>query len=119
VDEVLGSLNWLIGVPAVTGRLACDFRKPVPVGSVLVLVASLDAVYGRKVYTSATAYLGSLDGPIAMTAKALFVQVSLEHFLINGNQAEVQAAVVDRKSRWADMAAAQSAVPPIDFEVNP
>ena len=33
VDEILGSLNWLLAGPAVTGRLECDFRRPVPVGS--------------------------------------------------------------------------------------
>jgi len=126
IDEVLGSLNWLIGVPAVTGRLACDFRKPVPVGSVLIVVAQIDAVHGRKVYTSATAYLGSADPQhIAITATALFVQVQIEHFLNNGNQTEVAAAVADRRSRWGDMAAAQTTNSPpelnpaVDFEVNP
>ena len=33
VDEILGSLNWLLAGPAVTGRLECDFRRPVPVGT--------------------------------------------------------------------------------------
>jgi acyl-coenzyme A thioesterase PaaI-like protein len=126
IDEVLGSLNWLIGVPAVTGRLACNFRKPVPVGSVLTVVAQIEAVHGRKVFTSATAYLGSKDQQhIAITATALFVQVQIEHFLNNGNQTEVEAAVADRKSRWGDMAASQTgnphleSNPPFEFEVNP
>jgi acyl-coenzyme A thioesterase PaaI-like protein len=120
IDEVLGSLNWLIGVPAVTGRLACDFRRPVPVGSVLVVVAQIDAVQGRKVYTSATAYLGSEDHMnIAITATALFVQVQIEHFLKHGNQTEVEAAVADRKSRWGDMATEQTTAPAPAFEVNP
>ena len=29
IDEILGSLNWLLAGPAVTGRLECDFRRPV------------------------------------------------------------------------------------------
>jgi acyl-coenzyme A thioesterase PaaI-like protein len=120
IDEVLGSLNWLIGVPAVTGRLACNFTRPVPVGSVLVVVAQLDAVHGRKVYTSATAYLGSVDEQqVAVTATALFVQVKIDHFLNNGNQDEVEAAIADRKSRWGDMAVSHSDTQSTGFEVNP
>ena len=118
IDEVLGSLNWLLGVPAVTGRLECDFRKPVPVGTTLYIHASIESMHGRKVYTRAQAHMFDPDGPIAIDATALFVQVNLEHFVTNGNRAEVDAAVTDRSSRWRDMA--DSHVPPVaGFEVNP
>jgi acyl-coenzyme A thioesterase PaaI-like protein len=43
MDEVLGSLNWLLSTPAVTAHLECDFRRPVPVGSCLQMRASLRA----------------------------------------------------------------------------
>jgi len=53
VDEILGSLNWLLAGPAVTGRLECDFRRPVPVGSDLHIDAEVIGTKGRKVFTKA------------------------------------------------------------------
>ena len=44
MDEVLGSLNWLLAKPAVTAHLECDFRRPVPVGSILQMRAQVDGV---------------------------------------------------------------------------
>lgn len=94
LDEALGSLNWLIGMPAVTGRLEVDFLKPVPVGSELLLTAEITGVRGRRVYTRAQ---GSFtDGAIALSAAAVFVQVPLEHFLTHGNPEQVREALSDR-----------------------
>jgi acyl-coenzyme A thioesterase PaaI-like protein len=118
IDEVLGSLNWLLGVPAVTGRLECDFRKPVPVGTTLFVSAQIDAVHGRKVYTSAQARMNSIDGPTAVSAKAIFIQVDVQHFLDNGNSAEVKAAFQDRNGDWSKMAPNSDGVVQT-LEVNP
>ncbi|MBK6763560.1 MAG: PaaI family thioesterase [Micrococcales bacterium] len=90
-DEALGALNWLLLVPAVTARLEVDFRRPVPVGSVLHIDAHLVGQVGRKVYTQALGRLGE-DGPVALTASALFLQVPLEHFQANGRAEDVRAA---------------------------
>ncbi|HRV67150.1 MAG: PaaI family thioesterase [Candidatus Nanopelagicales bacterium] len=95
LDEALGALNWLLLVPAVTARLEVDFRRPVPVGSVLHIDATLAGQDGRKVYTRAVGRLGP-DGPIALTASALFLQVPLEHFSHHGREADVQAAIAER-----------------------
>ncbi len=94
LDEILGSVNWLVGRPAVTGRLEVDFRRPVPVGSVLLLDARVDGVDGRKVFTSAEGRFE--DGTIAIAAAALFVQVPIEHFLTHGSADEVRDAIADR-----------------------
>jgi acyl-coenzyme A thioesterase PaaI-like protein len=94
-DEALGALNWLLMVPAVTARLEVDFRRPVPVGSVLHIDARITGTLGRKVYTQAVGRLGE-DGPVALTASALFLQVPLEHFLDNGRKQDVEAAVAER-----------------------
>lgn len=118
IDEILGSLNWLLGVPAVTGRLECDFRKPVPVGTTLYIHAAIESQHGRKVFTQATAHMNDPAGPIAIEATALFVQVKLEHFVKHGNQSEVSAAISDRSGRWKDMANPDSAHA-TEFEVNP
>jgi acyl-coenzyme A thioesterase PaaI-like protein len=90
-DEALGALNWLLLVPAVTARLETDFRSPVPVGSVLHIDAELAGQLGRKVYARAVGRLGR-DGPVALTASALFLQVPLEHFTRNGRPEDVSAA---------------------------
>ncbi len=85
-DEVLGGLNWLVGAPAVTARLETDFRRPVPVGSKVVIVATIEGVAGRKVYGSARAHI---DAPgaeplLVAEAAALFIQVPMEHFTSHG-----------------------------------
>ena len=85
----------LLLVPAVTARLEVDFRRPVPVGSVLHIDARIVGQSGRKVYTRAEGRLGA-DGPIALTASALFLQVPLEHFVEHGRPEDVQAAAAER-----------------------
>ena len=96
VDEILGSLNWLLAGPAVTARLECDFRRPVPVGSQLFIDAEVVGVKGRKVFTRAVGRLGAPDGPMAVSAAALFVQVPLQHFVDHGTPEHVQQAIEDR-----------------------
>jgi acyl-coenzyme A thioesterase PaaI-like protein len=103
LDEVLGSLNWLLGDPAVTGRLECEFRVPVPVGSVLHLRAEILGKERRKIYAVATAHLNSAEGPVAVVAHAIFIQVSVEHFLKNGDRSHAKDGVIAEH----------------DFEVNP
>ncbi|MET7611430.1 PaaI family thioesterase [Streptomyces seoulensis] len=109
LDETLGSLNWLLRTIAVTGRLETDFVAPVPVGTVLHLQAEVTAVAGRKIYSRATGRIGGPEGPVAVRAEALFVEVKVDHFTEHGREQEIQAAMSDpdqiRRSRA--------------FEVNP
>ncbi len=98
-DDALGSLNWLLSMPAVTGRLETDFRRPVPVGSTLYIHAQVVGVKGRKVFTRAVGRLDSHDGPVAVTAAALFIQVPVEHFTANGRAEDVEQAREDRAVR--------------------
>ncbi|MFF4187463.1 PaaI family thioesterase [Streptomyces sp. NPDC001691] len=95
LDETLGSLNWLLRVIAVTGRLETDFVRPVPVGTVLHLEAEATAVAGRKIYSRATGRIGGPEGPVAVRAQALFIEVKVDHFIDNGRPAEIQAAMSD------------------------
>jgi len=96
VDEVLGSLNWLLDGPAVTGRLECDFRRPVPVGAQLRIHAEVVGVQGRKIFTRAIGRLDAGEGRIAISAAAMFVHVPLEHFLKYADPKYVQLAIDDR-----------------------
>jgi acyl-coenzyme A thioesterase PaaI-like protein len=108
-DEVMGSVSWLLRVPAVTGRLETDFLAPVPVGRVVYLRAWCAGRAGRKIYHRAEARLESPDGPLVAQAAALFVEVGLEHFVANGRSEEVQA-VLDQPGRYRSLKA---------FELNP
>ncbi|MFE2749992.1 PaaI family thioesterase [Streptomyces scopuliridis] len=95
LDETLGSLNWLLRVIAVTGRLQTEFVRPVPVGTSLYLEAETTAVHGRKIYCTATGRLGGPEGPVAVRADALFIEVKVDHFIDNGRQEEIRAAMAD------------------------
>ncbi|WP_320779997.1 hotdog fold domain-containing protein [Streptomyces sp. CRN 30] len=95
LDEALGSLNWLLRLIAVTGRLETDFLLPVPVGTTLHLAAEVTAVAGRKIYARATGRMGGPDGTVAVRADALFIEVKVDHFVENGRPAEIEAAMSD------------------------
>ncbi|WP_078066768.1 PaaI family thioesterase [Streptomyces jeddahensis] len=95
LDETLGSLNWLLRVIAVTGRLETDYLLPVPVDTVLYLEAEVTAVSGRKIYSTATGRIGGPDGPVAVRADAVFIEVKVDHFIENGRPEEIKAAMND------------------------
>lgn len=81
MDEILGTAAWYLGRMAVTGRLETDYRLPVPIGTVLHLKGWCTGVEGRKIYLKGEGRIGAPDGPIAVQAAALFLEVSREHFL--------------------------------------
>ncbi|MGW4897893.1 PaaI family thioesterase [Kitasatospora sp. NPDC004240] len=109
MDETLGSLNWLLHAPAVTGRLETDFLRPVPVDAVLHLRAWITGVHGRKIYSAAEGRIGGPDGPVAIRATALFVQVKLEHFTKHGRAEDIERVLDDQDLMKRARA----------FEVNP
>ncbi len=109
LDETLGSLGWLLRAIAVTGRLETDFVRPVPVDAVLHLRAEALAVHGRKIYCTATGRIGGPDGPVAVHADAVFIEVKVDHFIENGRKEEIQAALSDPDRMKVARA----------FEVNP
>lgn len=79
-DEAMGALLWVVRRRAVTGHLETSFRRPVPVGSTLVIHAQCTGIEGRRIHTSATGHLDTDDGPLAVSSKAMFVEVRPEHF---------------------------------------
>lgn len=108
-DELMGSVSWLLRVPAVTGRLETDFLAPVPVGRTVHLSAHCVGMAGRKYYHRAEARLDGPDGQLVAKAAALFVSVGLEHFVTHGREEEVRA-VIDDPGRYRSLRA---------FELNP
>jgi acyl-CoA thioesterase FadM len=86
---------WLLRAPAVTARLETDFLRPVPMGTVLYISASITGQVGRKVYSEAIGRLDGPDGEIAVRAASLFVIVPMKHFLENA-PAEYIAALREK-----------------------
>lgn len=99
LDETLGSLTWVLRTIAVTGRLETDFLRPVAVGTRLCLRAEATAVHGRKIYAVAEGRIGDPEGPLAVRARALFVEVPPEHFTAHGRDEEIAAALADPRQR--------------------
>jgi acyl-CoA thioesterase FadM len=96
-DDALGSAHTQVVRASVTARMETDFRRPVPVGTTLWLRSRVEAVVGRKVYTSGTAHLGELDGEVAGTARALFLTVGKEHFLRHSRPEDLEALGASRE----------------------
>ena len=93
MDDALGTLNWLLHTASVTARLETDFVRPVPVGATLHIHTWVDAVAGRKIYCRGEGRLEGPDGPLAISARALFVQVELDHFTTHGRPEDIKAAM--------------------------
>ncbi|MEV5572770.1 PaaI family thioesterase [Spirillospora sp. NPDC052269] len=85
MDEALGMVVWLLRKPYVTGRLETDYVLPVPVGTTLYIQTRCTGVVGRKAYLEAEARMDALDGPVAVRAAALFVEVPVAHFEEHGD----------------------------------
>ena len=96
MDEAMGVLNRLLLVPVVAVHLEVDYRRPVPVGTTLHIQTRILGQAGRKVFTSGEARLGAADGPVAVRAAALFLQVPLEHFIDHGSPEHIAAAIKER-----------------------
>jgi hypothetical protein len=56
------------------------------------LAGEVVGVAGRRVYMRGEGRLGTPDGPLALTANAIFVTVPLEHFASHGRPEDVEAA---------------------------
>jgi acyl-coenzyme A thioesterase PaaI-like protein len=107
VDETFGAVGWLLRVPMVTARLETNFVCPVPVGSVLNLVARCDGISHRRVFLSAEGTL--VDGDVGIRSRAVFVQVPLQHFAEHGRREDLDKAI-ERPEVQRSLAT---------FEVNP
>ncbi|MCK2217546.1 PaaI family thioesterase [Actinomadura sp. ATCC 31491] len=91
MDEVIGMSVYLFHKPYVTGRLETDYLLPVPVGTTLHLRAWCNGIAGRKAYLEAEGRIGAPDGPVAVRAAALFIEVGMEHFAKHGDLAAIAA----------------------------
>ena len=95
LDETLGSLNWLLRVIAVTGRLETDFVRPVPRGHGAAPGRRVTAVHGRKIYSTAVGRIGGPDGPVAVRAEAALHRGEGRPLHRQRPPEEIQAAMAD------------------------
>jgi len=77
-DDVLGFLLFLEGIPGVTRMLEVEYLTPVLVGVRYAVRGRVDQRDGRKVWVSCSGR--DADGAEAFRARALFLEVRLEHF---------------------------------------
>ncbi len=78
-DDLMGFVPVAHHVPAVTGKLEVDFRRPIPLGMTLRGEAWLASRDGRKLHAEAVGV--DSDGVVHVEAKALFLAVGVEHFV--------------------------------------
>lgn len=97
-DESLGATNWLIRAPAVTAHLEVSYRMPVPVGTEVFIQATMQAIMGRKIWSTAEGRLNSPDGPLAVEAGSLYMQVPVGHFIKHGRQEDLAKAASDKSA---------------------
>lgn len=78
VDDVLGFVLFVVRIAGVTRHLEVDYLKPVLIGVPYVIRARVESRDGRKLWLSCACT--APDGTVTFTAKALFLEVNLEHF---------------------------------------
>jgi acyl-coenzyme A thioesterase PaaI-like protein len=73
-DELLGAVNVVHEAGAFTGTLTVRYERPTPIGKPLEMVAWVDRMEGRKVFT-----VGELshDGAVTARAEGIFIRSPL------------------------------------------
>ena len=92
-------LGLAVGALLLLAQIPPPWLKRLSPAMYMIGIVLLLGVKGRKVFTRAVARLNASDGPVAMTAAALFIQVPLEHFTANGRSVDVELAREDRAVR--------------------
>ena len=80
VDDLLGFLLYVAGVPGVTRQLEVEYLRPVLVGARYTVRARLDQHEGRKLWVTCSGT--DADGVEAFRGHGLFLAVGLEHFSV-------------------------------------
>jgi acyl-coenzyme A thioesterase PaaI-like protein len=83
LDDTLGTLLVVLERPAVTAKLEVNFRRPAFLGRPYAVQAWTERVEGRKLFLAADLREGD---DVVADAQALFLVVSLQHFLQGGDR---------------------------------
>jgi uncharacterized protein (TIGR00369 family) len=81
LDEAMAKLNKLLGVTAVTGHLAVDYLKPVPLGQPLLVEAREINVKGRRRFRESE--ILSKSGEVLARGTGVFITVDAQKLFSN------------------------------------
>ena len=84
LDEIMAKLNRLHGVTSVTGHLAVDYLRPVPLGRAIRLEAVETRVNGRRRFRNAE--ISSERGEILVRGHAIFITVDPRQVFANSKK---------------------------------
>lgn len=85
LDDALGTMLLVLRRPAVTAKLEVDYRRPAFLGRRFEIEAWAERTDDRKLWLAGVLREGD---DVVAEAHALFVAVSVEHFLKGRGQAE-------------------------------
>ncbi|MFY9264974.1 MAG: PaaI family thioesterase [Solirubrobacterales bacterium] len=83
LDDALGTVLMILHRPAVTANLSVDFRAPALLGRELAIEAWCERTDGRKLHLAGQIVEGST---VIADARALFIEVGVEHFERGGSE---------------------------------
>lgn len=72
IDEAMGAAAWASGKRAVSVKLTCNYRKPVPLDVPLHITGCIERSEGRKHFTAGSISLPS--GETAAEGSAIFIE---------------------------------------------
>ena len=74
LDEVMGASAWRSGHKVLAARLTIHFRRPLPLGSQVLVEGWIERVSGRKVITMA--HMKDLEGRVVADSEGLFLELA-------------------------------------------
>lgn len=78
LDEAMGAAAWLKGHRVLAAKITIEFKRPLPLGSVVEFTAWVERVEGRRVFTRAELSLpGTEGGTVCAQGEGLFIAVDL------------------------------------------
>lgn len=77
MDDLLGYVPVIYGVPAVTAKLDTNFIAPVPIGVTVHGAGWMSRAEGRKMFAEGTI---EVDGKTLVETSALFIEIDSGHF---------------------------------------
>ncbi len=78
LDEAMGTASWISGHLVLAAKIEVNFRKKLPLGTVVKVEAWLEKVNGRKVFVRGQ--LIGLDDLIYAESSGLFIKLEPEQF---------------------------------------
>ena len=76
LDEAMGYAAWAAGHPVLAARITVEFARKLPLGSEVVLEASVEEANGRRV--TARGHLATPGGEVHARGEGLFIKVPVD-----------------------------------------